>query len=158
MLLGCNRKDKLGLWANMSLAVASALIGNAIIFAMGWNRQPEEIYPSFAPPGWAIGAIWVVLFAAMGAARWLLVKAGDTAHARGVTYLLINCFLYPYYTSGLQSGWVGLAGDILTIAIASVLIIRTAKTTPRAAALLALVLAWALFAAVLIISLLQLNP
>lgn len=62
---------------------------NVWIFATGgaqWARTLEN--PAWSPPGPAIGAAWVALFALMAASLWLVDRAGQL-EARGPARTLI---------------------------------------------------------------------
>ncbi len=116
-----NRDDGLGLVTNIVLAVSLAALGNAIIYSQGWGSVGNVIQPSFAPPGYVVGIVWLFLFAFMGTARWLLIKSKSqkaTYHSRSVIFLVVFCFLYPFYSLALDSNIGGLIGNIATILLA----------------------------------------
>ncbi len=96
-----NRDDGLGLVTNIVLAISLAALGNAIIYSQGWDRSVGNvIQPSFAPPSYVLGIVWLFLFAFMGTARWLLIKSKSqkaTYHSQRVIFLVVFCFLYPFY-------------------------------------------------------------
>ncbi|MGA7158071.1 MAG: TspO/MBR family protein [Acidobacteriaceae bacterium] len=108
------------LWGNLLVFVGLPLVVNGVIFGLGWERgggpQPG------LPPGWVVGTIWVVLFAGMGVARWLLLRAamtrGEERRAEWVSLLGLICLLYPFYTAGLRDDRVGLVGNLVTLAVA----------------------------------------
>lgn len=156
-----NRSDRSGLWINVGVAIVTVVALNGIIFSLGWNQSNDTpIEPSFAPPGWVIGAIWVVLFGLMGAARWLLARRGDAAGIRGswwVVALMAACLIYPFYTISPGSTQRALIGNLVTlvIALAAIAFVRRASTT--ATALVVPVALWLAFAAVLTVRILQLN-
>ncbi len=110
-------------------------------------------WPGFAPHGAAIGAIWVLLFAAMGAARFLAPRA----QARAVTGLIVLCLAYPFYTHLLRGHATELAGNIVTFVYATWLIGRLRASAPAAALLVGIVALWIAFATVLVVALVQLN-
>lgn len=147
---------------NIAAAVGLAVIGNGVIALFGWRASNDgTISPSFAPPGAVIGIVWTLLFAAMGAARWLVVRDdGDTGrrNSRWVTGLLLACFAYPYYTLGFRSEVSGLIGSIVTAIAAAIIAWRIAGQSRMAAALVALTSFWCLFASLMLIRMLQINP
>lgn len=147
---------------NITAAVGLAAIGNGIIALLGWRASNDgTISPNFAPPGAVIGIVWTLLFAAMGAARWLVVRDASDAGRRNtrlVTALLLACFAYPYYTLGFRSEVIGLIGSIVTAIAAAVIAWRIAGQSRSAAALVALTSAWCVFASVVLIRTLQINP
>jgi hypothetical protein len=59
--------------ANLALYLVPPLLLNGIIFGLGWDRDSTP--NPYLPPGWAVGSIWMLLFAAMGTASWLLLKS-----------------------------------------------------------------------------------
>lgn len=147
---------------NIAAAVGLAVIGNGIIALFGWRAGTDgTISPSFAPPGAVIGIVWTLLFAALGAARWLVVRDASDAgrrNARLVTALLLICFAYPYYTLGFRSEVAGLIGSIVTMIAAAVIAWRIAGQSRIAAALVAMTSIWCVFASVVLIRTLQINP
>lgn len=153
-----DHKSSLGLAANISLAIGIACLGNGIIFAFGWNGDGAgKISPSFQPPGWVIGMVWTMLFAAMGTARWAAIRDGRRHAARPITVLIVVCFAYPYYTLGLRSLEIGLAGSIATMLAAVFIAWRLMGQSRLAAACVLPTALWCAFATVLLIRTLQLN-
>lgn len=155
------RPQTAALAANIAAAVGIALLGNGIVFALGWSGEaPDKIVPSFQPPGWAIGVVWTALFAAMGAARWAATRGGraqSRRDARWVAGLILACFAYPYYTLGLRSAEIGLAGAVATMIFVAVIAWRLVPRSPLAAALILPTAAWCGFASLLLLRTLQLN-
>jgi len=118
---------------------------NGIIFGLGWaTSSPAN---PLIPPGWAVGTIWMLLFAAMGFARWL-VRGKSPAMAHAVDALAFLCLIYPLYTLGLSSDRIGLAGTIVTALVAAGVIVGLARKCARAAALTSAVLAWLIYAGI----------
>jgi tryptophan-rich sensory protein len=135
------------LTGNLAAFIVPPLVLNGIIFGLGWNGNTA---PSpFLPPGWLVGTIWMVLFTAMGIARWLLVR-GEEAPSRSwlVSLLAFLCMMYPLYTLGLRSETIGLAGSVGTAVIAIWVAVRLVSASRGAAALISLVLAWLMYASV----------
>lgn len=154
-----DRDDRRGLAANIATAVAIAVIANGTIAVSGIARRPHEIWPAFAPPGPAIGGIWVVLFAAMGAARWSVARHRSLrakSDARAVDALILICLAYPFYTHIVGGHAIELAGNIVTFAVAIALAIRL-RTSVVAAACVGAVALWVAFATVLVGALITLN-
>ena len=69
-----------GLGSNLSLFVLPVVLLNGVIFGLGWNRTSVAL-PGL-PPGWFVGSLWLLLFAGMGIARWLLVRHGTERGGR----------------------------------------------------------------------------
>ena len=130
---------------NLAAFVLPTLLLNGIIFGLGWDAHTA---PSpYLPPGWLVGTIWLLLFTAMGTARWLLLRA-DGKRSGLVVLLALLCLIYPLYTVGLRSESIGLAGCIVTAAVAIWVAVRVLRESRAAAGLTALVVAWLLFATV----------
>ena len=127
MFSAVNRTGYVSLLLNLTLAVGLGLLINAIVFAVLFAdaAEPPSNVP-FAPPGAVVGAVWVILFALMGASRWLLNASGEAARAakNWIVVLLVFCFAYPFYTLGLNSEKIGLAGNIATAALTIFIIVR----------------------------------
>jgi tryptophan-rich sensory protein len=141
-----------------SVAVAAILYG--VIAALGLNTTLPQHWPNFAPPRATIGGIWVVLFAAMGAARYLAATSGaesERADAKGVVGLMLLCLAYPLYTHAVRGHATELVGNVISLAYAAWLIARLRAPAPGAAWLVGLVAVWIAFATVLVFGLIQLN-
>jgi tryptophan-rich sensory protein len=156
-----HRKGSAGLLANTGLAVGLALLGNGIIFFFGWNGDaPGKHIPSFQPAGWVIGAVWTMLFAAMGAARWLTARARQERGRDNtglITALILACFAYPYYTLGFRSAEIGLIGSLATMLAAAIIAWRVAGQSGLAAMLVLPTALWCAFAGAVLIRTLQIN-
>lgn len=149
------RTDRVGLWANAVGAVVLAIGVNSGIFLSGWDEGYAVPEPWFAPPGWVIGVVWIFLFMAMGAARWLVLDYDAPRPSTLVTILILFCAAYPLYTLGLQL-WPGLFGNIATICIAFAVGNRIRRNSKLAAALISLVIFWVTFATLIVLAELRL--
>jgi tryptophan-rich sensory protein len=137
------------LGGNLAAFLLPSLLLNGLIFGLGWdgNSAPDP----YLPPGWAVGTIWMLLFTAMGVARWMLVRnvpANSGSHDRPIVWLAFLCLIYPLYTGGLRSETVGLAGSMSTAILALWVTVQIAKPSRAAAALTGLVVAWLAYASV----------
>ena len=99
---GLERSDRRGLWLNLALVTALAVLVNGLIFALGWNRSSADDARSwFAPPDRVIAAVWVGLLGLLAVARWWL-NASRAPDARRVktclTALVIVCLSWPGYS------------------------------------------------------------
>jgi hypothetical protein len=88
----------------------------------------------------------VVLFAAMGVARWLLLRVGRGG-AEGVSLLAFLCLLYPLYTAGLSNDRVGLVGNVVTAVVGVVVGVAAGLRSRVAGGCVAAVCAWLMYAA-----------
>lgn len=151
-----NRTDFVSLSVNLLLAVGSALAINTVVFGLflaGDVPEPAESV-SFAPPGAVIGAVWVGLFAMMGAARWALNSSGERAEnvKRWICILLLFCVAYPFYTLGLTSELLGFFGNLATIALTVFVVARAWRFSRTASILLMPIVVWVSFATVIILA------
>jgi tryptophan-rich sensory protein len=148
-----NRTDRTGLISNAGMAILSALAVNGIIELINPSEMASAGDVPLQPPGYVIGIIWTLLFAAMGSARWLLVA--NTSNTLGVRRLLLGllllCLAYPFYTFGLRSNVIGLIGALSIIALGVAFVIQVRGISRLAAGLVSLVIGWVSFASFLII-------
>lgn len=118
--------------------------------------------PSFQPPNWLFGPVWTVLYALMGTAVWLAYRRATTASIRRqiVSVFLVQLVLNGIWTPiffGLHALGAALAViSALVVAIVATMVVF-ARTSTRAAVLLAPYLAWVMFATILNASLWRLN-
>jgi tryptophan-rich sensory protein len=124
---------------------------NGLIFALGWAGPPAEgaSVNSLLPPGWVIGAVWVVLLALLAVAFWRLASdAAPDARRLGpwVLLLVLACLAYPFYTAGLSNEVAGFIGNLATIAASAFLAGRALPASRLAAALIFLPAIWVSFA------------
>lgn len=124
---------------NLAAFLIPPLVLNGVIFGLGWNMNSAP--NPYLPPSWLVGTIWMLLFAAMAVARWMLLRAGG-AESGPVVLLAFLCLIYPLYTLGLRSQGVGLAGSILTALVAIWVAVRVQRRSRGAVALIGLVIAW----------------
>jgi tryptophan-rich sensory protein len=135
-----------GLVANLTVFVGAPVLLNGAIFALGWGRSGGP--QAGLPPGWAVGLIWVVLFAAMGAARWLLVRDGaDGLRVDWVSVVAFLCLLYPLYTRGFSDLVAGLVGNVVTLVFAVPVAVFAWRRVRGAGACLLPLCAWLGYAA-----------
>lgn len=148
-----NRPTPSGLAANVALAVGLVLALNGLVFAFGWEGGGDGASSLRVElPGWFVGLVWTLLFAGLGAARWLVTRAPTVDADRGarlVVVLLAVCALYPFYALASTSRVPGLIGNLVTIALAVWTARRIRASSGLAAALVGLVAAWVVFATVI---------
>lgn len=138
--------------ASMPLAVAvavpvvAALATNALIYWLGWNdraateQQRQQQGPLPLPPGAAIAAIWVVLFALLGYAAWL--ARGTSIALVAIVATVLMCLAYPFVTRGLQMHWGVVANKVTLVAGFSAAIVVAAGGELTALAAMAPLLGW----------------
>lgn len=143
-------RQALVLVAWVALCQAAGGVG-ALVTDAAWYRELAR--PSWAPPGWVFGPVWLTLYAMMGVAAWLVWRTpSGPARTRALswfgTQLALNAAWTPVFF-GLRS----LGGGLAVIGLLVIAIVGTMRAfrvvAPRAAWLLAPYLAWVLFATAL---------
>ena len=137
-----------GLGANLVVFVGLPLVLNGVIFGLGWERSSGP--QTGLPPGWAVGAIWMVLFVGMGTARWLLLRAarahGEERRVEWVSLLAFLCLLYPLYTGGFSNLFDGLVGNVVTLVAAVPIAVSAFRRSRVAGLCLAPLVMWLAYA------------
>jgi len=123
---------------------------------------PTLIKPWFAPPGWVIIAVWIVLFTLMGVSLFLVWRedhsGADRKIAIGVfaAQLVVNV-LWSWAFFGLQSPLAGIAVIVVLWALILQSMIRFWPISRNAALLLVPYILWVSFAAFLNYTIWSLN-
>lgn len=138
-----------GLAANLVVFVVTPLVVNGVIFGLGVDRSGGA--QTGLPPGWVVGTIWLVLFAGMGLARWLLLRAatthGEQRGAEWVSVVAMMCLLYPVYTVGFTWLLAGLVGNVVTLVVAVPVAVYAWRRVRAAGWCLAPLVGWLSYAA-----------
>jgi len=145
----------------VSVALAMAAAASGAVFKPGrWYQQLAK--PSWRPPDWAFGPVWMVLYATMAVAAWLVYeKAGfagaGTALGIYLVHLLVNAGWSAVFFGLRSPGWglievIGLWTSVLATIVAFLPIHMTAGL------LLLPYLAWVSVATMLNYRIWQLNP
>lgn len=101
---------------NILLPILAAVVVNAIIFYFKWNRDNGRgVTYKYLPPGWMVGSIWIVLLGLLGYVRWMV--RNDTPAQSTVTFLIVFCVMYPFYTLGLKDN-IGRVMNVITLIVA----------------------------------------
>ena len=152
-----DRTDGVGLVATAAVFAGAAVVLNGILYAFGLAGGDDAVARlSWAPPGWAIGAIWTLLFVLYAVAHWLLRQRGDSGRraARWVLAIVLWDLAYPFLTLGFDlvlGAWLNVVTLVLTI----LLLWRVWRDFRRAFGWLLPSLAWVSFATVLTFAALQ---
>lgn len=149
--------------AYLFVFVGAALALNGAIFATGairWSRTLAN--PSWSPPGPVIGTVWVVLFALMAGAAWVVDRRAEPARARPARLAIIAQWALNMSWTVLYFGLRNVPnGFFVTVAawlLCLVTVTLAARATRLAAALLVPLLGWLTFALALSWTTWQLNP
>lgn len=118
--------------------------------------------PSFNPPNWLFGPVWITLFALMGTSLFLVWrKQGDTPHTnRGLILFAVQLVfnvLWSVAFFGLKSPISGLIVIVILWVLILLTILQFSKISELAAVLLVPYILWVSFAAILNLSLFILN-
>jgi tryptophan-rich sensory protein len=155
MLQAIDQPGQRGLLLNIALAIGVCLAINAFVFGTGFNSEPTPPVNDlwYAPPGFVVGIVWIFLYAGMGAARHLLVNAGDASLGtrRLIVLLLLFCASYPFYTRGFSDVVACFWGNLATIALALITIFKAARFSRVAPWLVAPTVLWVSFATFVIV-------
>jgi tryptophan-rich sensory protein len=146
-----NRPDRVGLLTTIASFVGTTVILNGIIFGFGIDRGADALTKiSWAPPGYAVGAIWVVLFSLYAVAYWLLLQRGESGRKAAFWVLAIAAWdlAYPLLTNGFDlrlGAWLNVVTTLLTV----VLLWRVWRDSRTAFGWLLPSLVWVCFATLL---------
>lgn len=146
-----NRPDRVGATLSALVPLLAALIANGLIYVTGW-AQEDQAYDAvvFAPPGWVVAAIWMVIFPMWGLARWRAHQAGESGRRESwwAVALIFWSLAYPVAVVFLDtpgSAWANLASLLFAAFVAW----RLSTASNRAAAWVLPSLVWLGFASVL---------
>ena len=124
---------------------------SALISGGGMSEYQELHQPPLSPPGWLFPVVWSVLYALMGAASYLVLRAGAPREERAgalrlyLAQLAVN-FLWPplFFLWGLFL--VSLLWLMLLWGLVLAAALRFAHISPAAGKLLVPYLLWTTFA------------
>ncbi len=117
----------------------------------------------FAPPGYVIPIVWFVLFTLLGIGKYSLAKAGLVSYQWWLYGLALMCAAYAYYTLGLakitsvSALWYGLAGNLLVILFAALVVYKLLPLDKNAAWLTFPVIVWTAYASLIVLGEMRLE-
>lgn len=133
----------------VALAYAVAALGTAP--GTEWYRSLEQ--PSFAPPGWAFGPVWTLLYAAMIVAGWrLLGLPASPGRTRALALFYAQLVFNAFWSVAFFTFQSPAAGLVVLCALTALVLaaIRIFHPLDRAASLLFVpYAAWVVFASAL---------
>lgn len=152
----------LKLLASVAVCQLAGLLGSLFTRPAipGWYAQLQK--PSFAPPNWLFGPMWISLYLLMGIAAYMVWQKGLAASgvrlALGlfILQLLLNAAWSPVFF-GLRSPLAGAAVIVLLWLAIAATIFAFAKVSQPAAWLLVPYILWVTLASALNISIYFLN-
>jgi benzodiazapine receptor len=161
MLPLSRQKQMIGLVAWLGGSFVTAFIGGIGSVDAG-PFYTELVRPAWAPPPWAFGPIWTVLYTLMGIAAWLVWRVGGFRAARTALTLFIVQLgfnaLWSWLFFAWQLGAVAFAEILLLWVLIAATLVSFWRIKPLAGALLVPYLLWVSVAAALNYAMWQLNP
>lgn len=145
-----NRPDRTGVALSIIIPVVLVGLANLLAYATGWGEEdPAYAAVSFAPPGWVVGAIWMVIFPMWGYARWRAFQAGTSGRQESwwAAALIAWSLSYPIVVLFLDTAGSA-AANIFSLALAAVVAWRLSTVSKTAAGWVLPSLAWLTFASV----------
>lgn len=122
----------------------------ALLTDPSWYQVLDR--PSWAPPGWVFGPVWITLYAMMGVAAWLVWRTPASKRRAALAWFAVQLVLNAAWTPvffGARSLGGGLV-VIVTLLAAIIATIAAYRLVSRTAAALMLpYLAWVSFATAL---------
>lgn len=150
-----------GLFAWLAVSFAASAVGAvASVRASAFYNQLAQ--PDWAPPSSVFGPVWIVLYALMGFAAWLVWRSGGFQRNRLALTLFFAQLAVNALWSWLFFAWhLGAAAFVdilLLVLLVGVTLMSFWRVQRLAGALLVPYLLWIGFAAALNYSVWQLNP
>lgn len=110
------------------------------------------VQPSFAPPSWVFGPVWITLYALMGTAAFRVSRSSDP-RGRAALYAFLGHLAlnaaWSFAFFGLRSTLYGLVVIVPLLGAVAVVTVLFGRVDRRAAALMLPYLAWVAFATAL---------
>lgn len=137
-------------------------VGSVFTFASISTWYAGLAKPSFTPPGWLFGPVWIILYALMGIAIFLVLDEGARnkmkrfALASFEWQIALN-IIWPIYFFGFKSISRGLVVIVLLWLTILITIALFYKVSKRAAAIMVPYLLWVTFAMALNAAIFMLN-
>jgi tryptophan-rich sensory protein len=155
------RNPLLGLIGWLALCYAASAIG-AVASMDAREFYAGLVQPDWAPAGTVFGPVWIVLYALMGIAAWLVWRAGGfirngNALSLFITQLGLNA-LWSWLFFAWHTGVWAFADIVLLWLMILAVLVDFWRVRPLAGVLLVPYLAWVGYAAALNFQVWQLNP
>jgi tryptophan-rich sensory protein len=158
-----NKTDLGRLLLAVALCQAAGIFGSVFTASSipTWYATLQK--PSFSPPNWIFGPVWVTLYTLMGLSLFLVWKrsAGNREVRTSMkifgAHLLLNA-LWSFLFFGLRSPAAGFLGITAVLATLLVVVTRFRRVSRNAALILLPYVAWVSFATILNLSIWLLNP
>jgi len=153
-------RQAVGLAAFLGGVFLAAGLGSVFTATSVNTWYPALAKPPWTPPAWVFGPVWIVLYATMALAAWLVWRRGLDAGRRALRWFAVQLALNVLWSAIFFGGRMpGLAiVDIVALWLAIIVTGITFWRISRAAGwLLVPYLFWVSFAAILNIAIWRLN-
>ncbi len=141
---------KLGALVGFIVVCQLAGATGALVTDAGWYLALDR--PSWAPPGWVFGPVWITLYTMMGVAAWLVWRSRSLTRRKALGWFVVQLVLNAAWTP-VFFGARSIGGGLIVISLLLVAIIATISAYQHvsrvAAALMLPYLAWVGFATAL---------
>jgi translocator protein len=153
-------KEILKLVLSIIVCQLAGIIGSIFTSRSVTTWYTTLIKPSFNPPSWIFGPVWLTLYALMGISLYLIIKDGFPGKeylliAFGAQLLLNTLWSISFF--GLQNPLLGFINIILLWVMIVVTMVLFYPVSISASLLMVPYLLWVSFAAVLNYFLMKLN-
>ena len=156
------RRQAAGLTAFLLLAIAAGGIGSLLQGTDVGARYLAFERPVWAPPGWAFGVVWPVLYVLIGVAAWRVWRHAGAVRAAAwplglwAVQLVLNA-AWPGVFFGGDALWAAVAVILALDVVVVATVVAFARVDRLAAALLLPYLAWILYATALNVAIAAAN-
>lgn len=161
MKQGSALAQALGLLVWLALAFAAAAIG-AVATVDAGSFYSQLVRPTWAPPGWAFGPVWTVLYLLMAIAAWLVWReqgAGDRRLALTLFMVQLGAnALWSWLFFAWRNGALAFAEVLVLLALIAATVAAFWRVRRLAGVLLLPYLAWVCLATALTWAVWQGNP
>ena len=146
---------------SIAIAQAAGIIGSVFTVSSVNTWFDTLAKPTWNPPSWVFGPVWITLYTLMGIAAYLIWQHKDVAGAKTAlvvygVHLIFNA-LWSILFFGLKNPGLAFLDIIILLVLIVVTAVLFGRISPVAGALLLPYLAWVLFATYLNYSIWQLN-
>lgn len=156
------RRDLLALAGWLLLALAAGGVGSVLQGSDVGGRYLALDRPVWAPPSWAFGVVWPVLYVLIGVAAWRVWRTAGGLRAGAVpltlwgVQLALNS-LWPWVFFGLEAFWPAVAVIALLDVAVVATIVASRRVDRTAGWLLTPYLAWIVYATALNVAIAAMN-
>jgi len=152
-----------------SFSLVAFILLCLIVNWIGWLWTNETVYtwypslykPSWTPPDWIFGPVWLSLYLMIAVSGWLIYKTEDS-HQRSIA---LKCYfgqlalnlIWSFLFFSLRSPLLGLIDIVLLCILVCLTMIKALPVNPLASLLLLPYLAWILYATTVNVGIWLLN-